>query len=121
MRSRPRVGDKLGIFHRYVCGGALIAETDFYRSIANDFDIVNNPIPGDDQTLWYLLYKKYYPRIQLDHHCNIFQCEFDEELSLEMPSIPWYRKQIVHSRSPLYPLFKKQASLRRKSYGRRKL
>jgi len=112
-----QIGDKLEISHRYVNGGALIAETDFYRSIANDFDIVNTPIPGDDQTFWCFLYKKYHPKIQLDYHCNIFQCEFDEELSLEMPFIPWHRKQLVHSQSLLYPLFKKQASLRRRLHG----
>lgn len=111
-----QVGDHLKISHRYVNGGAILAKTDFYKAIANDFDVVNTRIAGDDQTLLYLLYKKYYPLIQLDHHCRIFQCEFDEELCLETRSIPWYRRQIMDSKSSLYPIFKKQAAIRCKLY-----
>lgn len=83
-----RIGDKVGSYHKFVNGGAWIARTQFYKEIMGTFDIDKAPLPGDDQSALYLLYKKHYPKIQLDHFCAIFQCEFDEELEVEYPLQP---------------------------------
>jgi hypothetical protein len=108
-----QIGDEMQSRHRYVNTGALIAETEFYKEIAKTFDVDEAPLPGDDQSAFYPLYKKYYPRIQLDYYCKIFQCEFDEELLIEFPDLPWHRKQIIHSKTPLYPILRKYAAMRR--------
>jgi len=109
-----QVGDAVGSPHRYVNTGALIAKTEFYSQIVKTFSVDEAPLPGDDQSAFYPLYKEYYPRIQLDYYCKVFQCEFDEELSVECPDLSWYRKQIVHSKTPFYPILCKYAAMRRK-------
>lgn len=109
-----QVGDSVGSPHRYVNTGALLAKTEFYSQIVETFNLDEAPLPGDDQAAFYPLYKKYYPKIQLDYHCKIFQCEFDEELLVESSNLPWYRKQIIHSKSPFYPVLCKYAAMRRK-------
>lgn len=109
-----QIGEQFESPHRYVNTGAFIAKTDFYREIVKNFDINEAPLPGDDQAAFYPLYKQYYPRIQLDYYCKIFQCEFDEELEIESSVLPWHRKQLVHSQSVLYPFLRKHAAIRRK-------
>lgn len=108
-----QVGDEMKTDHRYVNTGAIIAETEFYKDIAKTFDVNEAPLSGDDQSAFYPLYKQHYPRIKLDYHCNIFQCEFDEEISVESSALLWHRKQIIHSQSPLYPVLRKYAAIRR--------
>jgi hypothetical protein len=79
--------------HRYVNGGMWIGRTDFYRRISKEILNTSSPRPGDDQSIFYLMYQKYHPEIQLDYRCQIFQCEFDEELEWEVPtSNRWLRK-----------------------------
>lgn len=109
-----QIGDQVGSAHRYVNTGALIAKTDFYKEIVQTFDIDQAPLPGDDQAAFYPLYKKYYPKIQLDYYCQIFQCEFDEEILIESSLLPWYRKYLIHSQTRLYPFLKNYASFRRR-------
>ena len=111
-----QIGDEMKSCHRYVNTGALIAKTEFYREIAKTFDVDEAPLPGDDQSAFYPLYKKYYPRIQLDYHCKIFQCEFDEELLIESSVLPWYRKQLMHSETPFYLVLRKYAAMRRSQH-----
>ncbi len=108
-----RIGDIFQSDHRYVNTGAFIAKTDFYKEMVENFDINDSPLPGDDQAAFYPLYQQYYPRIQLDYSCKIFQCEFDEELEIESPTLPWYKKNIINSKSITYPIFKKYAAWRR--------
>lgn len=111
-----QIGERIGSQHRYVNTGAFIAKTEFYRKIVETFDINEAPLPGDDQAAFYPLYKQYYPRIQLDHYCKIFQCEFDEELLIESSALPWHRKQIIHSKTILYPTLRKYAAIRRSQH-----
>ncbi|WP_373541659.1 glycosyltransferase domain-containing protein [Chamaesiphon sp.] len=108
-----RIGERVKSNHKYVNTGAFIAKTEFYKEIMKTFDIDKSPLPGSDQAAFYPLYKQYYPKIQLDHTCKIFQCEFDEELEIESSILPWYRKHLVHTKSLAYPLFKKYASWHR--------
>ena len=108
-----QVGEQFQSDHRYVNTGAFIARTEFYKEIIKTFDINNSPLPGDDQAAFYVLYKQYYPRIQLDYTCKIFQCEFDEELEICSVMLPWYKKKILHSKSLAYPLLKKYSAWRR--------
>ena len=67
---------------KYINSGAWIARTSFYREFSEDLLATKAPQEGDDQGLFYILYKKYYPRILLDYRCQIFHCEFDEELEV---------------------------------------
>lgn len=108
-----QIGDQVGSQHRYVNTGALIAKTDFYQEIHTTFNVDEAPLVGDDQSAFYPLYKRYYPRIQLDYYCRIFQCEFDEELLIESSVLPWHRKQIIHSKTILYPLLRKHFAMQR--------
>jgi len=78
--------------HRYVNGGLWLAKTDFYRKITKEVLSTQPAREGCDQCVFYVLYRKYYPVIQLDHRCQIFQCEFDEELSWDvLPQNQWLR------------------------------
>ncbi|PSB59238.1 glycosyltransferase domain-containing protein [Chamaesiphon polymorphus] len=107
------IGEKNNSDHKYINTGAFIAKTEFYREMIKTFDINKSPLPGDDQAAFYPLYKQYYPRIQLDYTCKIFQCEFDEELEVESSTMSWYQSNILNSKSLVYPLLKKHAVWRR--------
>lgn len=109
-----QIGNQIGSRHKYMNSGAFIAKTIFLKEMLKELNIEEGPVPDDDQSLYILLYKKYYPRMQLDYNCRIFQCEFDEELVVESPLLPWYKRQILHSRSLIYPLLVKHAEFRRK-------
>jgi hypothetical protein len=67
--------------------GCWIAESDFLLSVLEEIlnmdmtsHVIENKgkieefrITKSDQFRWHILYKKYYPKIKLDHKCDIFQ------------------------------------------------
>jgi hypothetical protein len=98
-----RIGNEKKSKHRYVNSGVFIAEVEFLKELLEE-DIAP-PKEDDDQGLFCLLYQKYYPAFQLDYYCEVFQCEFDEELIVKSNSLPLRQKIYFHSESKLYPVF----------------
>lgn len=98
-----RIGREKGSMHRYVNSGVFIAEVEFLKEILEE-DIAP-PREDDDQGLFCLLYQKNYPAFQLDYYCDVFQCEFDQELCVDTNSLPFWQKTYFHSESKLYPIF----------------
>jgi hypothetical protein len=87
--STPSVG---GPEHKFVNGGLWIARTEFYRGIVDEVMSTRPARDGCDQSVFYQVYRNHYPAIQMDYRCEIFQCEFDEELEWEAgPRAPWLR------------------------------
>jgi hypothetical protein len=97
-----RIGDEKKSRHRYVNSGVFISEVEFLKDLLEE-DIAP-PKEDDDQGLFCLLYQKYYPAFQLDYYCDVFQCEFDEELIVESNSLPLRLKIYFHTESKLYPI-----------------
>lgn len=59
--------------YAFVNAGAWISETDFYKEVLN-FNAAQVPrIKGSDQEINRLAHKHFYPDIQADDHCRIFQ------------------------------------------------
>ena len=59
---------------KYLNSGLFIVKSEFYREIYEE--LMNTPLlPGDpaDQGIFQQLYLKYFPRIQVDVDCKIFQ------------------------------------------------
>ena len=100
-----KIGKEKKSAHKYINSGVFITETAFYRKIVPDMDVTKAPLIGSDQSLFYLLYKKYYPKVQLDYHCKVFQCEFDQELVIEAKSIPSWKRIYIHTESKIYPYY----------------
>ncbi len=63
-------------FH-YLNSGVWIAKTDFLKSVINDILTLKSSRPKSDQEIYRKLHKKYYPSIQIDYQCRLFQttCE----------------------------------------------
>lgn len=97
-----QIGNEKKSRHRYVNSGVFIAEVEFLKKLLKE-DIAP-PKEDDDQGLFCLLYQKYYPAFQLDYYCDVFQCEFDEELIVESNSLPFRQKIYFHTESKLYPI-----------------
>jgi hypothetical protein len=96
------VGNERKSSHRYVNSGVFIAEVGFLKQILEEE--IAPPKEDDDQGLFCLLYQKYYPAFQLDYYCEVFQCEFDEELIVDSNSLPFWQKIYFHSESKLHPI-----------------
>jgi hypothetical protein len=58
---------------KYLNSGLFIAKVDFFREIFED--IINTPLFEDqtDQGQFHQVYKKYFPQMQIDYGCRIFQ------------------------------------------------
>ena len=58
---------------KYLNSGLFIAKVDFFREIFED--IINTPLFEDqtDQGQFHQIYRKYFPRMQIDYGCRIFQ------------------------------------------------
>ena len=116
-----RIGNEKKTNHRYVNSGVFIAEVEFLKEILEEK--IDNPYKDGDQGLFCLLYQKFYPAFQLDYYCEVFQCEFDEELSVDSNSLPFWQKIYFHSESKSYPILSfffriRQYALRRLSRQR---
>lgn len=75
--------------HVYLNSGGWIARTDFARRFFDELETVAfHDFPNDDQPRFWILYSKYYPEILIDYRCQIFQCEFSKEISLEHGRAP---------------------------------
>ena len=63
-------------FH-FLNSGVWIAKTEFLRQVMQDILEIRSFRPESDQEIYRKLHKKYYPKIQIDHRCAIFQttCE----------------------------------------------
>jgi hypothetical protein len=97
-----RIGSEKKSMHRYVNSGVFIAEVEFLKEILEED--IDPPKEDDDQGVFCLLYQKYYPAFQLDYYCDVFQCEFDEELFIETNSLPFLQTTYFHSESKSYPI-----------------
>ena len=59
----------------FLNGGGMMAEKDYFISFFEKYlDTFKEYIRFNDQTLWHHFHFCYYPDIQLDHKCEIFQC-----------------------------------------------
>lgn len=59
---------------RYLNSGVWIAKTEFLKSVIGDILEFRSSRPKSDQEIYRKLHKKYFPRVQIDSHCKIFQC-----------------------------------------------
>ena len=59
----------------FLNGGGMMEEKDYFISFFEKYlDTFKEYIRFNDQTLWHHFHFCYYPDIQLDHKCEIFQC-----------------------------------------------
>lgn len=58
---------------KYLNSGLFIAKVDFFKEIFED--VVSTPLLEDkaDQGQFHQIYRKYFPRMQIDYGCRIFQ------------------------------------------------
>ncbi len=68
---------------RYFNSGMFIGETDYLISVLNSIDYKEKLHVKSDQYLIRGLYHKFYPDIQIDWSCKIFQIMFMKEANLE--------------------------------------
>jgi len=63
-------------FH-FLNSGVWIAKTEFLKTVIRDILEIRSSRPRSDQEIYRKLHKKYFPRIQIDNRCVIFQttCE----------------------------------------------
>lgn len=59
---------------RYLNSGVWIAKTEFLKKVMKDILELKSSRPRSDQEIYRKLHQKYYPKIQIDHKCKIFQC-----------------------------------------------
>ena len=59
---------------RYLNSGVWIAKTEFLREVVGDILEFRSSRPRSDQEIYRKLHKKYYPRVQVDSRCRLFQC-----------------------------------------------
>ena len=59
---------------RYLNSGVWIAKTEFLKEVINDILQFRSSRPRSDQEIYRKLHKKYYPRVQVDSKCELFQC-----------------------------------------------
>jgi hypothetical protein len=60
-------------YFQYLNSGAWVARTDFCRPLHEEAIRVRPPLSYSDQGVYKLLYKRHYPKIQIDHECEVFQ------------------------------------------------
>jgi hypothetical protein len=70
--TKKRLGSESKPF-RYLNSGVWVGKTEFCRTVHKEALEVRPPLSRDDQGVYKLLYKRYYPRIQIDHDCEVFQ------------------------------------------------
>src|SRR5215510_9200895 len=56
-------------FFQYLNAGAWVARTDFCRLLHEEALRVKPPLSRSDQGVYKILYKRHYPKIQIDHEC----------------------------------------------------
>ncbi len=59
---------------RYLNSGVWIAKTEFLKSVIGDILEFRSSRPKSDQEIYRKVHQKYYPRVQIDNTCKIFQC-----------------------------------------------
>ncbi len=59
---------------RYLNSGVWIAKTEFLKEVMKDVLEFRSSRPKSDQEIYRKLHKKYYPRVQVDSKCQLFQC-----------------------------------------------
>ena len=59
---------------RYLNSGVWIAKTEFLKTVMNDILEFRSSRPKSDQEIYRKLHKKYYPSVQIDYKCKLFQC-----------------------------------------------
>ena len=57
----------------YLNSGVWIAKTEFLKKVMEDILTFRSSRPRSDQEIYRKLHQKYYPKIKIDHRCNIFQ------------------------------------------------
>jgi len=80
--SYPK-NDEIALFERscyhaespfcYLNSGVWIARTEFLKEVIGDILSIRSSRPRSDQEIYRKLHKKYYPKIQVDSKCEIFQ------------------------------------------------
>jgi len=58
---------------KYLNAGLFIAKVEFYLEVYKKFASFPHDVPGEDQGIFQILYSEYFPRIQVDSECKIFQ------------------------------------------------
>jgi hypothetical protein len=69
--ERSRYGDDTPFC--YLNSGVWIARTEFLKEIAQDILSFRSRNKRSDQIVYRYLHQKYYPRIQIDKYCKLFQ------------------------------------------------
>ena len=59
---------------RYLNSGVWIAKTDFLKEVIGDILEFRSSRPKSDQEIYRKLHRKYFPRVQVDNKCKLFQC-----------------------------------------------
>ena len=59
---------------RYLNSGVWIAKTEFLNEVIGDILEFRSSRPKSDQEIYRKLHRKYFPRVQVDNKCKIFQC-----------------------------------------------
>ncbi len=62
---------------RYLNSGVWIAKTEFLNQVIGDVLKFRSSRPKSDQEIYRKLHRKYFPRIQIDNKCKLFQCTCD--------------------------------------------
>jgi hypothetical protein len=59
---------------RYLNSGVWIAKTDFLKEVMGDILEFRSSRPKSDQEIYRKLHRKYFPKVQVDNKCKLFQC-----------------------------------------------
>tara|TARA_Y100001937_G_C7130570_1_gene337132 strand:+ start:2928 stop:3731 length:804 start_codon:yes stop_codon:yes gene_type:complete len=69
----------------YLNCGAMVGETDYFIDFMSKYEpFIKEFINVNDQTTWHHFHFCHYPRIQIDHKCELFQCMGPNKVELRM-------------------------------------
>jgi hypothetical protein len=75
----------------YLNSGVWIAKTKFLKEVINDILVLKSSRPRSDQEIYRKLHHKYYPQIQVDSKCKLFQTTCNSHRAAMLQS-HWYNK-----------------------------
>ena len=66
-------------------GGCMVCEKDFFVSLVDKyFRLIIEYMNLNEQTIMHHLHFMYYPQIQIDHKCEVFQCMGPKKIEVNL-------------------------------------